>query len=366
MGHDVIISYATIDKPIADAVCAKLEERGIRCWIAPRDILAGMDYAEAIISAIDSAKLMVLIFSSHANASKHVMREAERAVHDGYPIIPVRIEDVQPTLSLQYYISAQHWLDALTPPLEQHILKLAETVSVLLGKPIPPPTQETPPQPPEPSAQRASTESRDSYAEYHAPPPEPSAQRASTESRDSYAEYHAPPPEPSAQRASTESRDSYAEYHAPPLQQPPAASPYKGVPIRYGAVVIDWVVILVIWFFGYLILYSVSSSLALSDIFFLGWPLCVYLLYFIALEGTYGQTIGKKATRIKVVKEDGSPITYREAVIRTFVGVVDGLPIIIPGLIGCIVIWRSDKKQRIGDLAAHTVVVAKDATMALS
>jgi uncharacterized RDD family membrane protein YckC len=315
--HDVIISYATIDKPIADAVCARLEERGIRCWIAPRDILAGMDYAEAIINAIDSAKIMVLIFSSHANASKHVMREAERAVHDGYPIIPVRIEDVQPTLSLQYYISAQHWLDALTPPLEQHILKLAETVSILLGKPIAPPTQEIPPQ----------------------------------------------PLEPSAQGASTESRDSYAEYHAPPLQQPPAASRYKGVGIRYGAVVIDWIVILVIWFFGYLILYSVSSSLALSDIFFFWWPLCVYLLYFIALEGTYGQTIGKKATRIKVVKEDGSPITYREAVIRTFVGVVDGLPIIIPGLIGCIVIWRSDKKQRIGDLAAHTVVVAKDATM---
>ena len=52
MPHDVIISYATIDKPIADAVCAKLEERGIRCWIAPRDILAGMNNAEAIISAI--------------------------------------------------------------------------------------------------------------------------------------------------------------------------------------------------------------------------------------------------------------------------------------------------------------------------
>jgi TIR domain len=150
--HDVFISYATIDKPIADAVCAKLEERGIRCWIAPRDILAGMDYAEAIIVAIDSAKIMVLIFSSHANASQHVMREAGRAVHDGYPIIPFRIEDVQPNPSLQYYISAQHWLDALTPPLEQHILKLAETVSILLGKPIPPPTQEIPPQPPGSSA----------------------------------------------------------------------------------------------------------------------------------------------------------------------------------------------------------------------
>jgi hypothetical protein len=151
MPHDVIITYATIDKPIADAVCAKLEERGIRCWIAPRDILAGMNNAEAIISGIDNAKLMVLILSSHANASKNVMREAERAVHNGFPIIPFRIEDVQPNPSLQYYISAQHWLDALTPPLEQHILKLAETVSVLLNKSIPPPTQGIQPQPPGPS-----------------------------------------------------------------------------------------------------------------------------------------------------------------------------------------------------------------------
>jgi uncharacterized RDD family membrane protein YckC len=320
MGHDVIISYATIDKPIADAVCAKLEERGIRCWISPRDILPGADYAASIVSAIDSAKLMVLILSSNANASKHVMREAERAVHDGFPIIPFRIEDVEPNPSLQYYISAQHWLDALTPPLEQHILKLAETVSILLGTPIPPPTQETPPQ----------------------------------------------PPVPSAQGASTESRDSYAEYHAPPVQQPPAASPYKDVPIRYGAVVIDWIVILVIWFVLLVMVDLVSSSLGANGIFFLVFALCVYLLYFIALEGTFGQTIGKMVTRIKVVKEDGSPITYREAAIRAFVGVLDGLPIIIPGLIGCIFIWRSDKKQRIGDLAAHTVVVAKDATMALS
>ena len=145
--HDVIISYSTIDKTAADAVCAKLEERGIRCWIAPRDISAGMQYAEAIVSAIDSARVMVLIFSSHANASKHVKREAERAVHDGIPIIPFRIEDVEPTLSLQYYISAQQWLDALTPPLEQHIPKLAESISILLGKPIPPPTQAVPTSP---------------------------------------------------------------------------------------------------------------------------------------------------------------------------------------------------------------------------
>lgn len=134
MTHDIIISYATTDKPIADAICAKLEERGIRCWIAPRDILASENYGEAIIDAIDCAKLMVLVFSSKANASPHVMREAERAVHDGIPIIPFRIEDVEPSHSLQYYIGPQHWLDALTPPLEAHILTLAETVESLLVK----------------------------------------------------------------------------------------------------------------------------------------------------------------------------------------------------------------------------------------
>jgi len=125
--------------------------------------------------------------------------------------------------------------------------------------------------------------------------------------------------------------------------------------------VIAWIIILVIWFFFYGIVMSVSSSLADNSIFFFVLPLCVYLLYFIALEGAYGQTIGKKAAHIKVVKEDRSPITYKEAVIRALVGVLDGIPIIIPGLIGSIVIWRSDKKQRVGDLAAHTVVVAEPA-----
>lgn len=135
MPHDVIISYATVDKLTADAVCAKLEARGIRCWISPRDILPGTDYAQSIINAIDSAQLTVLILSSHANLSKHVMREAKRSMDKGIPIIPLRIEDVQPSTSLQYYIGAQHWLDALTPPIERHIQKLAETVLIFLGKP---------------------------------------------------------------------------------------------------------------------------------------------------------------------------------------------------------------------------------------
>jgi hypothetical protein len=49
-------------------------------------------------------------------------------------VIPLRIEDVLPSKTLEYFISTQHWLDALTPPLEDHLAHLAETITVLLAK----------------------------------------------------------------------------------------------------------------------------------------------------------------------------------------------------------------------------------------
>ena len=141
MANDAFISYATENKQIADAVCAKLEERGVRCWIAPRDILPGSNYAGSIANAIDASRTMVLVFSSPANQSSHVKREAERAVHNGIPIVPFRIEDVEPSAELGYFLGGQHWLDAMTPPLEQHIFRLAEALKVLTGgqTPVPEP-----------------------------------------------------------------------------------------------------------------------------------------------------------------------------------------------------------------------------------
>jgi hypothetical protein len=134
MAHDIFISYAMADKATADAVCAALEKEGVRCWIAPRDVLPGIDYAEAIIEAIERARGMLLVFSSHANRSNQVKREVERAVHHGIAIIPFRIEAVQPERALEYYISSPHWLDALTPPLERHLSQLTSTIKVLLNR----------------------------------------------------------------------------------------------------------------------------------------------------------------------------------------------------------------------------------------
>src|SRR5580658_2233195 len=133
VSFDVFVSYASKDKIVADAVCARLEAAGIRCWIAPRDIVAGTSYGEAIIDAIRAAKVMVLVFSSSANASGHILKEVERAVSSGVAILPFRIEDVTPGKSLDYFIGSVHWLDAMTPPLEKHLDDLALTVRTLLS-----------------------------------------------------------------------------------------------------------------------------------------------------------------------------------------------------------------------------------------
>jgi len=134
MTIDVFISHSAKDKSTADMVCALLEREGIRCWIAPRDILPGIDWGEAIVNALEGCQIMVLIFSANANTSLQIKREVERAVHKGKTIIPFRIEEVMPSKSLEYFISTSHWLDALSAPLERHILRLCETIQCLLGR----------------------------------------------------------------------------------------------------------------------------------------------------------------------------------------------------------------------------------------
>ncbi|MFW5839331.1 MAG: TIR domain-containing protein [Planctomycetota bacterium] len=134
MSHDVFISYSTADRTVAEAICSRLEGGGIRCWMAPRDITPGADWGEAILQAIAGCQVMVLVLSSHANGSQQVRREVERAVHHARAIVPFRIEDVHPSGSLEYYLSTQHWLDAIDPPLERNIDHLARTCRSLLNR----------------------------------------------------------------------------------------------------------------------------------------------------------------------------------------------------------------------------------------
>lgn len=134
MTHDVFICHSSKDRALANAIVARLEENGIRCWVAPRDVVPGLEYAESIIEALGRSRLTVLVFSANANASPHVRRELERTASHGIPILPFRVEDVLPAPSVEYFISDAHWLDAMTPPMEQHLDHLVGTVRLLLER----------------------------------------------------------------------------------------------------------------------------------------------------------------------------------------------------------------------------------------
>jgi hypothetical protein len=133
MAHDVFISYSSKDKKVADAVCVKLESQKIRCWIAPRDVPPGQSWAGVIVEALSKSKVFVLVFSDGSNKSNQVIREVGEAVDNGIPIVPLRIEDVEPSQEMRYYIKSIHWLDAMTPPLEAHLQRLTNSDRALLS-----------------------------------------------------------------------------------------------------------------------------------------------------------------------------------------------------------------------------------------
>ena len=135
MPQSVFISYSQADKDTAERVCAVLEARGLSCWNAPRNILPGTDWGASILDAINDARVMVLVYSAASNHSHQVRREVERAVAKGVAIIPLRVESVPLGKTLEYFLATAHWLDAFTPPLEAHIMRLADAVRAFVDAP---------------------------------------------------------------------------------------------------------------------------------------------------------------------------------------------------------------------------------------
>jgi hypothetical protein len=135
VARDVFISYSQPDQACAYELVERIESAGLECWIAPRDIAPSADWAAEIIDAISSARTMILVFSANSNESSQVRREVERAVHKNLCILPFRIENVVPSKSLEYFLSAQHWMDAFPPPREPHYARLCAYLKAQLNAP---------------------------------------------------------------------------------------------------------------------------------------------------------------------------------------------------------------------------------------
>ncbi len=133
MEYDIFVCHASSDKPIADEVSKQLEERGLQCWIAPRDILPGLPWSAAIIQAISGCKAMVLVLSEHSNESAHVMRELLAADKRQLPIVPFRVDEVVPSGGVEYFLNTSQYLDAAPEPGDHHYDMLATTLQQILG-----------------------------------------------------------------------------------------------------------------------------------------------------------------------------------------------------------------------------------------
>jgi len=128
MVRDIFISYVNEDKSAADTICTNLESYGLQCWIAPRNIAQGEKYAPAIIHAIDNAKIVVVVFSHSSDQSEHIRTEIERAFNHAKMIIPFRIENIEPSDEVQYFIGSRQWLDAFSGSLDEHTNRLADII----------------------------------------------------------------------------------------------------------------------------------------------------------------------------------------------------------------------------------------------
>jgi len=320
--HEVFISYATHDKTTADAICATLEARKIRCWIAPRDILPGMNYAVALMNAITASRIMVLVFSSKADRSPHTLREVERAVNQCLTVIPFRIENIEPSPGMGYYIGSSHWLDAFPPPLEPHLARLADTVELFLS-------------------QKPATDAAE-------------AGKASL---------------PAV--ATTAPRIHYPE---PPETVSPGPPPFASVYRRWAAYIIDLFIISFLWIvllFGTvtagIVLFGLQTwnemtfwtpgvPNSLGNAIFFGSLVVSYVGYFVLMEMKWaflpGASVGKYALGMRVVDSQYRRISLEKALIR---GILKSTPLIIAS----VAIPFTEKHQALHDRISDTVVVKK-------
>ena len=169
-GH-VFISHGSENHRAAEEISRFIEGRGIKTWMAPRDVRPGMDYSEQLQSAIEQCLAFVVLISETANTSPYVRAETEMAFSNNKPIFPVRQSEVMPAAGLAFFLKIRHWTNAFGSEAEASMERLAQELRTLAGLPAEaaaPVREATPavPRPPAPAPEPVSV------------PPQPAARIA--------------------------------------------------------------------------------------------------------------------------------------------------------------------------------------------
>ena len=123
MNHKVFISYSSKDKNIAEDIIDYIEEKGTKCWMAPRDIEPGGKFAGEITRGIKECEIFLLIYSHDSGASSHVKKEINLAILKEKTIIPFKIDNSEMNTYMEYSLSDSHWINAYPDP-SDHFAKL--------------------------------------------------------------------------------------------------------------------------------------------------------------------------------------------------------------------------------------------------
>ena len=136
MSAPIFISYSSKDRDMAETICRALEARGHQCWISCRDVPPGQNFQEAIVQALRSAQVMLLVFTANANNSDEIKKELVLAGRHRVTVVPIRVEDVTPNDAFAYELATRQWID-LYSDWEKEIERLAVRIGQILqtGKP---------------------------------------------------------------------------------------------------------------------------------------------------------------------------------------------------------------------------------------
>lgn len=134
----VFVSHASKNHALADDIRRRLEDMGIPCWIAPRDIPPGSSYGNEIVSSIESCLAVIVVLTEEANASRAVANELELAFRNQRVIIPVRLKPVAPASSLAFFVNNTQWVDAFHSPLKDRVPELARLLEAIRTGSAPP------------------------------------------------------------------------------------------------------------------------------------------------------------------------------------------------------------------------------------
>lgn len=134
--RDVFICHRTAepDQDIADAICTRLEERGLRCWIAPRNILAGsQNYERDILKGVESCRLFLLVSGFKSIYSADCEMELKAAVLADKALYSYKIDDTPYDGAFSRALDKVQWLDASDDPYS-HLEQLVIDVKGILAR----------------------------------------------------------------------------------------------------------------------------------------------------------------------------------------------------------------------------------------